>query len=147
MNASEVSRRFRDIQFSVRYQNLTPKPLVLGHTQGSTLVVDDLGNQYKPGWYGVEEVRGMGVARANQSDASFVLQPGASREATYIVRFDAGSRQVGSVYNVDYAVEELELLPANQVRSVRQYAVGFHDVKIARWRGWRSLIDIRIGKQ
>lgn len=146
MSTSQAGR-FRDIQFSVRYQNLTAKPLVLGHTQWSMLLVDDVGNRYTPNWTAIAEVRGMGLVRGQQSDPSFVLQPGASREATYTVRFDAGSARVGSVYNVDYAVEELELLPANQVRSVRQYAVGFRDVKIGRWRGLRSLIDIRIGKQ
>jgi hypothetical protein len=146
--AQSQSERFRDIQFSVRFQNLTAQPLVLGQTQWSTLVVDDVGNRYTSAWTALPEVRGMGLVRTGQQpDASFVLQPGASREANYAVRFDAGAARLGSVYNVDFAVEELQLFPGNQVRSVRQFPVGFHDVKIARWRGWRNLIDIRIEKR
>jgi hypothetical protein len=146
--AQSQSERFRDIQFSVRFQNVTAQPLVLGQTQWSTLVVDDLGNRYTSAWTALPEVRGMGLVRTGQqADPSFVLQPGASREANYAVRFDAGAARLGSVYNVDFAVEELELLPGNQVRPVRQFPVGFRDVKIARWRGWRNLIDIRIEKR
>jgi hypothetical protein len=146
--STSKSERFRDIQFSVRFQNLTARPLALGQTQWSTLVVDDVGNRYTSAWTALPEVRGMGLVRAGQQpDPSFVLQPGASREANYAVRFDAGAARLGSVYNVDFAVEELELLPGNQVRAVRQFPVGFRDVKIGRWRGFRSLIDIRIEKQ
>ena len=146
MSTSVADRYFREIQYTVRFRNLTAQPLALAETPGSSLVVDDRGNRYTPNWIANKEVMGMGVARGQQSDASFVLAPGTSSEATFTVRFNVGKAVLGSVYDVDFAVEELELLPANQVRSVRQYAVGFREVKIARWRGIRNLIDIRIGK-
>jgi hypothetical protein len=148
MSPSQVEG-VHDIQFSVRFRNVSGQPLVLAHTPRSMLVVDDQGNRYTSLWRNLTEVRGMGLANGMQSDPSFVLQPGADREATYQVRFSPapGPVRYGNSYNVDFAVEELELLPANQVRSVRQFPVGFHDVSISRWRGLRSLFDIRIGKQ
>jgi hypothetical protein len=149
MNVSQYPSGVHDIQFSVRFRNVSGQPLVLAHTPRSMLLVDDQGNRYTSLWTNITEVRGMGMANGMQSDPSFVLQPGADREATYQVRFSPapGPVRYGSSYNVDFAVEELELLPANQVRSVRQFPVGFHDVSISRWRGLRSLFDIRIGKQ
>ena len=148
MSPSQVEG-VRDIQFSVRFRNVSGQPLVLAHTPRSMLVVDDQGNRYTSLWRNLSEVRGMGLANGMQSDPSFVLQPGADREATYQVRFSPapGPVRYGNTYSVDFAIEELELLPANQVRSVRQFPVGFHDVSISRWRGLRSLFDIRIGKQ
>jgi hypothetical protein len=148
MSPSQV-QAVRDIQFSVRFRNVSGQPLVLAHTPQSMLVVDDQGNRYTSHWGNLTEVREMGLANGMQSDPSFVLQPGADREATYQVRFSPGASPVryGNTYNVDFAIEELELLPANQVRSVRQFPVGFRDVSISRWRGLRSLFDIRIGKQ
>jgi hypothetical protein len=150
LTSSQTTPATRAIQFSVRFRNLTDKPLVLAHTTRSTLIVDDQGNRYTPIWTNITEVRGMGPARGMESDPSFALQPGASREATFQVQL-ANTAQVrlGNVYNVDFAVEELEVFPGNQVRSARQYAVGFHDVKnnSGGWRGLRSLIDIQINKK
>ena len=150
LTSSQTTTSTRAIQFSVRFRNLTGKPLVLAHTTRSTLIVDDQGNRYTPIWTNITEVRGMGPARGMESDPSFALQPGAAREATFQVQVgNTGQVRLGSVYNVDFAVEELEVFPGNQVRSARQFAVGFHDVKtnMGGWRGLRSLIDIQINKK
>jgi hypothetical protein len=150
LTASQTTPTARAIQFSVRFRNLTGKPLVLVHTTRSTLIVDDQGNRYTPIWSNITEVRGMGSARGMESDPSFVLQPAEAREATFQVQFgNVGKVRLGNVYNVDFAVEELEVFPGNQVRPGRQFAVGFHDVKtnMGGWRGLRSLIDIQIKKK
>jgi hypothetical protein len=150
LTSSQTTTSTRAIQFSVRFRNLTGKPLVLAHTTRSTLIVDDQGNRYTPNFTNITEVRGMGPARGMESDPSFALQPGAAREATFQVQIgNTGQVRLGNVYNVDFAVEELEVFPGNQVRSARQYAVGFHDVKnnSGGWRGLRSLIDIQINKK
>lgn len=150
LTASQTTPQARAIQFSVRFRNLTGKPLVLAHTTRSTLIVDDQGNRYTPIWRNITEVTGMGPARGMKSDPSFVLQPGATREATFQVQFgNAGQVRLGTTYNVDFAVEELEVFPGNQVRSARQFAIGFHDVKtnMGGWRGLRSLIDIQLNKK
>ena len=49
-----------------------------------------------------------------------------------LIDFDGsllGPQRVGSVYNFDLTIEELEVLPSTQVRSLHSYAVGFHDFK------------------
>jgi hypothetical protein len=142
--------RSHDIQFSVRFRNLTGQPLALGHTPQSVSVVDDQGNRYAPRWNDITEVRGMGRASGMQSDPSFILRPGATGEATYQARFAPPNGEVryGTTYTVEFAVEELELLPGNQVRSARQFAVGFHDVKtnMGGWRALGGLINIQIKK-
>jgi hypothetical protein len=149
LNTSQATR-FQDIRVAVRFRNLSSQPLALAQSFGTTLIVDDQGNRYTPNWTGLVEVQGMGQSRGGQADPSFVLRPGESREASFTVRCAPGTARLGTVYAFDFAVEELELLPRNQVRSVRQYAVGFRDVTVVALglRGvLRSLIDIRTGPQ
>ena len=148
LNTSRPTNQAHAIQFSVRFRNLTGQPLVLAHTTRSTLIVDDQGNRYTPIWSNIKEVTGMGAASGMQSDPSFVLQPGAAREATFQVQLVVGHTPVrlGNVYNVDFAVEELEVFPGNQVRPARQFAVGFHDMKTKTggWSALRGLINIEV---
>ncbi|MGE0554238.1 MAG: hypothetical protein AB7R55_12485 [Gemmatimonadales bacterium] len=78
-------------------------------------------------------MRGIGVVTGVSADASFRLDPGKARTATFAVRFQAGRRQVGTRYAFDATIAELELLPSNQVRTVREHALGFRDVTPGVW--------------
>jgi hypothetical protein len=115
----------QNLQFTVRFRNLTRQPLVLAYTAGSAVVVDDAGNRY--GSYD-NLVRGIGISRGNQVNASFALRGGESRDATFTLSFRAGNKPVGSKYTFDFSAEQLEILAGNQIRSSREFAVGFRDL-------------------
>jgi len=137
------SGRFRDVQLTVRFRNLTTRSLVLAETANSALVVDDEGNRYSPA---TPEVSGLGQNRYGTIDASFVLRPGESRDASFSVR-DAPTGRVGSTYSFDFSVDEVEILPGNPPRVAREHAVGFHDVATSGPNALhRPLIDIHFGR-
>lgn len=119
---------YQILTISLRFRNLTNQPLVLAYRDGSAIALDDQGNRYTP-TSADTHVKGMGISRPNRADASFTLRPGETREATFQVRFQARPRNVvGTSYTFDLAVEELEVLPRNQLRTIREFAVGYRDV-------------------
>jgi hypothetical protein len=115
----------QNLQFTVRFRNLSRQPLVLAYTAGSAVVVDDAGNRYAS--YD-NLVRGIGLSRGHQVNASFALRGGESRDANFTLTFRAGNKPVGSKYTFDFSAEQLEILPGNQIRSAREFAVGFRDL-------------------
>jgi hypothetical protein len=115
----------QNVQFTVRFRNLSRQPLVLAYTAGSAVVVDDIGNRY--GSYD-NLVRGIGISRGNQVNASFALRGGETRDASFTLAFRAVTKPVGSTYTFDFSAEQLEILAGNQIRSVREFAVGFRDL-------------------
>jgi hypothetical protein len=115
----------QNLQFTVRFRNLSRQPLVLAYTAGSAVVVDDAGNRY--GSYD-NLVRGIGLSRGRQVNASFALRGGESRDASFTLTFRAGNKPVGSKYTFDFSAEQIEILAGNQLRSVREFAVGFRDL-------------------
>jgi hypothetical protein len=114
------------LKASVRFRNTTNQPVVLGYMADSAVVTDNNGNRYQA----QVNQRGDGAAgigtvtRAN-ANPQFVLAPGASRDATFTVsRYKRDSR-IGSTFTVDLTIAHLEVLPGEQIRVLREYAVGF----------------------
>ncbi|MBE7543791.1 MAG: hypothetical protein KJZ84_02950 [Bryobacteraceae bacterium] len=119
------------LRISLRFRNLTDQPLVLGYSAKSSKIIDNFGNEYYWGRAGTYDtsVTGMGVVQANQANASFVLSPGESRNATFqLIRYRPGKNPIGTGFTWDLAVEQLDVLASNQVRSVRQYSLNFQDL-------------------
>jgi hypothetical protein len=56
------------------------------------------------------------------------LRGGESRDASFTLSFRAGNKPVGSKYTFDFSAEQIEILAGNQLRSVREFAVGFRDL-------------------
>jgi hypothetical protein len=118
------------LTFTVRFRNLSDQPVVLAYADGSAVVVDDQGNRYGPMPSG-QAVSGIGISRRNTADPSFALRPGEARDATFQMRFQARPRAVlGTSYTFDFAVEQLEMLPRNQMRTMREFTLGFRDVRV-----------------
>lgn len=121
---------YHSLTFTLRFRNVTNQPLVLAYGHRSASAVDDQGNRYGP-TADANHVRGMGISRGNSADASFALRPGETREATFEVRFQARPQHVlGTSYSFDLAVEQLEVLPRNQLRTMREFAVGYRDLTV-----------------
>lgn len=132
------------LTFTLRFQNLTAQPLVLAYTAGTAVALDDRGNRYTPTR---TPVRGMGVSQRGSADPSFSLQPGQTRDASFSVQFYASARTVlGTSYTFDLAVEELEILPRNQLRTAREFAVGFRDLSLKGPNPAQTLLDMVRGR-
>jgi hypothetical protein len=124
------------VRMTIRFTNLTEKPLVLAYVTGSSLIVDDLGNHYAWGRPGTHDVstQSIGILEGRRADAQFQLDPGESRKALFgVIRYNAGRSRIGTSYNYDVTIAELEKLPGNQARSVKQYILNFPQLPIQGW--------------
>ncbi len=123
--------RHHVLQLTMKITNASSVPLHLGYTSASSGAVDNLGNRYYFGRAGTHDVsfRGIGLVTSSAADPQFVVAPGGSRTATFTVtRFEVGKTALGTSWTWDLALEELEILPSRQVRSLRQHAVSFPDL-------------------
>lgn len=115
------------LTYTVRFRNLSSQPLVLAYAANSAVALDDQGNRYGPA---PSHVKGMGISQGNRADPSFRLRPGEAREATFQMVFRPGRAVLGTTYTFDLAVEELEILPRDQIRTQREFTVGFRDLTL-----------------
>jgi hypothetical protein len=119
------------LRINVRFQNVSSQPLILGYSVKTSKIIDDLGNEYYWGTAGTYDtsVTGMGAVQSSSANPEFVLQPGESRNATFqLTRYSVGRNPLGSAFVWDFAVEQLEVLPSKQVRSLRQFSLNFQDL-------------------
>jgi len=122
---ASVSGANRVITATIRLQNRTPRPLVLGYLAGSGIVTDDQGNRYEVA--GTESVRGIGLITSNTYDPKFQLQPGERADARVEFLFRPASRNVilGTSYAMDVALREINPIAGNQWRLGREHALRF----------------------
>jgi hypothetical protein len=114
------------VQLRVRFQNHSGAPVILAYQNGSGTLVDGNGLRYKVG--SARDVSGIGIVTRDSADPQFVIGPGETRTAslTYAYHRYAGSPTPDStVFSPDFVVEQLEVLPSRQIRSVREYLVSF----------------------
>ena len=119
------------LRINVRFQNVSSQPLILGYSVETSKIIDELGNEYYWGTAGTYDtsVTGMGAVQSSSANPEFLLQPGESRNATFqLTRYSVGRNPLGSAFTWDFAVEQLEVLPSKQVRSLRQFSLNFQDL-------------------
>ena len=122
---------------NVRFRNATDKPMILAYQSGSSSGVDNFNNKYYWGRSGTHDasVKGIGYVTGRSADPQFVLQPGQTRNATFgLIRYEA-KPPIGESYNYDVVIEELELLPGQQIRSARQNSISFANLTAGSFRG------------
>jgi hypothetical protein len=115
------------LQARVRFRNLTNQPIILGYTAGSAVITDNFGNRYSSDTpsHG-DGAKGIGITRNNQADPQFVLNPGTSGEATFSLSRGRGrTDRIGETASFDMTIAQLEVLPSQQVRTVREFSLGF----------------------
>ena len=58
-----------------------------------------------------------------------MLNPGESRNAAFTVtRFNSGGKELGTAWSYDVVVNQLEILPSQQVRTGREHSLHFTDL-------------------
>jgi hypothetical protein len=112
----------------VAFQNLGTTPLILNYKQGSGIMLDEKGQQYKvesrP-----ESVQGIPVSTRDKASSQFSLRAGETRNATFQFRRYVGKVPPGTVFSPSLVVEQYELLPSNQLKLEREHALSFGEVR------------------
>src|SRR6266446_9600220 len=95
----------RIINVSVRFQNRTAQPLVLGYVANSGITTDERGNRYIV--YGGNAYRGIGLVYGNTFDPRLTLRPAGSGDAQFEMHLPATSQNVGQTFTVDLTIDEI----------------------------------------
>lgn len=77
---------------------------------------------------GCQNVSGIGVVTRQKADPQFVLSPGEARTATFNYTRYVGKTAIGTAFSPTLVIEQLEVLPSQQIRSVREHSVSFANV-------------------
>jgi hypothetical protein len=120
---------YQALGFRVRFRNVSAQPLVLAYKSGTSVAIDNHGQRY--GQRGGNFVQGMGTSSRGHVSADFIIQPGQTRDASFEVQRYLGRTLIGTGFTWDVAVEQLELLAANQVRIAREFSLNFPDLTVS----------------
>ena len=95
----------RIINVSVRFQNKTAQPLVLGYVANSGITTDERGNRYIV--YGGNGFRGIGLVYGNTFDPRLTLRPAGSGDAQFEMHLQATPQNAGQTFTVDLTIDEI----------------------------------------
>lgn len=110
---------------TVAFQNLSDRPLILTYKADSGVLLDELGQRYTVDSRRRTDVQGIPVSTRDRASSQFTLAPGEARRAQFRYTRFVGKTRVGTRFTPTLAVEQYELLPSNQLRLVREYALDF----------------------
>ncbi len=141
--------RHHGLDVVLRISNISPQPIILGYKAGSSMATDNLGNRYVRGRPSAPDVsaKGIGLVTARSADPQFVLRPGQSREAGFsLIRFESMRKQLGTEWSYELVLTQLEILPSQQIREARDFAVNFRDLTpkasaVATLKSAKDLLD------
>ena len=137
VQTARVGNRHETLSLNVRFRNTGDKPVILAYDSGSSSGVDNFNNKYYWGRAGTHDtsVKGIGYVTGRSADPQFVLQPGQTRNASFaLIRYEARP-PIGESFNYDVVIDELELLPGQQIRTLRQNSVSFANLTAGSFRG------------
>ncbi|WP_321475556.1 hypothetical protein [uncultured Paludibaculum sp.] len=118
---TSTAGRYKVITTSIRFQNKTNRPLILGYVSGSGVAIDDQGNRY-----GASTVRGIGEISGRNADSKFVLQPGEASDGRFELLWEPTRGVVfGLTFELELTIREIVPLPANQIRLGPEHALHF----------------------
>ncbi|MBX3603378.1 MAG: hypothetical protein KIS83_14805 [Rubrivivax sp.] len=118
-----------EVTVRIAFQNLGSEPMILNYKQDTGVMLDERGEKYIVDWRYRESVQGMPVATRDKASSQFTLQPGESRTAAFVFRRFVGKVPAGTLFAPTLAVEQYVLLPSNQLQRVREYSLGFGEVR------------------
>jgi hypothetical protein len=121
----DIHSRF--LRIAIRFRNLTSERLVLCFTSGSGVLNDDRQNRYRLAGEAAS-VKGIGLCGGQTVNTQFVVAPGATRDASLEFTIYHQGLTFGSTHSVTFAVQQLALLPGDQIQETGQYVVNFEEV-------------------
>jgi len=132
MTSSQIGD-FKDhlLRMDIRFRNISNQPIILAYAGRSSSAIDNLGNYYYWGHAGSadQSTQGIGVSQGDKANPSFVLQPGESRSAVFnVMRYRPGNAQLGTSFTYSLTIQQLEILPSQQIRTVRDFSLNYPDL-------------------
>jgi len=109
---TSVVSYYRIIDATLRFQNKTDKPLILGYANASGIAVDERGNRYAVG--GANGFRGIGLVNGGNFDPRFVIAPASSSDARFELSWMAGNTLVGTTFELDMTVNKINTVEGGQ---------------------------------
>ncbi len=129
-SAMTPGARHHTVALDVRFRNVSDQPVILGYRKSSSSGMDNFGNGFAWGRPGTHDTsaRGIGYVDGRSADLQCSLAPGQARSASFgLIRFNAVP-PVGTAFGWNVVSDELELLPGQQIRSVRQNSVSLRNL-------------------
>lgn len=129
--------RHHSVALNIRFRNVSDRPIILGYHSGSSAGIDNFGHTYYRGRAGTHDtsVKGIGYVDGRSADTQFALAPGQSRNATFnLIRYEA-KPPIGNAWGYDVVIDELEILPGQQVRTVRENSLNFQNITAGTFAG------------
>jgi hypothetical protein len=117
------------VTMRIAFQNLGSTPLILTYKYNTGHAIDEHGQRYDVDSRDRTSVQGIPVSTRDRASSQFTLAPGESRTASFDFRRFTGKVPAGTVLSPSIAVEQYELLPSNQLKLQREYALGFGEVR------------------
>lgn len=126
------SGRWLVVDFTMKIKNTSDKPLILAYETTSSYGIDDQGNRFGYGVAGTHDgsFSGIGGVTSSNADPQFTLEPGETKEVHFSVRRSPEREVAGTKLGYYVSLQELEILPSQQIREVRQYSLAFPEIKI-----------------
>lgn len=109
---TSVQGPYKVIDATVRFQNKTANPLILGYAANSGTATDDRGNRYVV--YGANGYRGIGLVYGNTFDPKFTLSAGGYSDAQFELMWAPGQQIYGFTFELDVTVDEITTVEGNQ---------------------------------
>jgi hypothetical protein len=125
LQAEAVRNNNHGIVVTIAFRNLSDAPMVLNYKQSSGEMLDEHGQRYVVDWRYDAAVQGMPVSTHNRASSAFTLAPGEQRQAQFRYSRYVGRTAIGLRFSPMLAVEQYTLLPSNQLRLEREYALDF----------------------
>jgi hypothetical protein len=116
----------RPLSLTVRFSNKTGEALILGYVNGTAAAYDDRGHKYQ--LQNSRKLQGIGMIERQRFDPKFTLGPGESADARLELNFYAKGVVVGTAFDVEMGVREIERLPGQQYRLGREHALSWQSL-------------------
>lgn len=113
------------VRVTLRARNLEQERVIVAYQTNSGVMLDNYGNRYTVDSRANERVRGIGQSSKQKADPQFALRPGEARSFTLEYSRHAGNTAIGTVYSPDFVLEQLDILPSQQIRSMRELNFNF----------------------
>lgn len=141
LTSAQPQKNHHAVRVSVRFRNIADQPIALAYKTNSGTLLDELGNEYKIDWRYHEHVAGIGQASRSKADPQFSLRPGEARTAVFNYTRYVGKTALGTIFNPQLVVAQLEIIPGNQVRTVGEYSISFANIAPGNFANPVSSVD------
>jgi len=120
----------RVLSLTIRFQNKSNRPLILGYVSGSAVAIDEQGNRYTIA--SASNVRGISEI-APQFDPKFQIGPGESGDARFELTWRIDSRAVigQRAWDLDISIREVNEVGPGQYRFGTEHALQFKGLQPA----------------